>query len=52
MRLILMLLLLSSCINLKPISKCKTEHYVHKHNGVLVYTTKQTYYTIINDTIK
>lgn len=52
MKYILALVLLSSCVNLQPVSKCKTTHYIHKHKGVKIYTTKQTYYTIINDTIK
>jgi hypothetical protein len=52
MRILTLLILLSSCTNLKPVSQQKTSHYVYRNKHATYYATKIKCYTITIDTVK
>ena len=52
MKYLIGLILLSSCINVKPITVHKLRYYVYKDKGYTIVKTVDKLTTITNDTIK
>jgi len=52
MKYLIALVLLSSCINLKPTTVHKLRYYVYKDKGYTIVKTVDKLTTVTNDTIK
>ena len=49
---LILILMASSCVNLKPISKSNVSHYTYRDKHATYYATRTKCYTVIIDTVK